>query len=161
MNITRTKMIASLTGIAILAPVWAPVVGASVQEGDNPGQWGPPLAEICDEVDVATANALGYNVFVLNNANNTFTGTPDPDAIFALGGNDRINGAGGDDLICLGDGYDKGRGAGGDDAVFGEGDGDRIQGNIGADYLDGGAQNDECVGGAGFDVQNDCEVWTQ
>lgn len=153
------RYIGAVVGAALLVPAGAAF--ASVHHDGPPSEWGPPLGEICRDFDTAQAAALGYNVFVLTNLNDTFTGTPQADAIFARGGDDRIDGARGDDLLCLGKGDDRGRGGRGRDAVFGQEGGDRIQGNPGADYLNGGPGADSCSGGPGPDFQNACEVWVQ
>ena len=122
----------------------------------NPAVWGPAVETLCDSP--AQAAALGYNVLVLNNNPNTFTGSPGPDAIYARGGNDTIRGGGGDDVICLGLGNDQGRGDSGFDAVFGEGHNDTTAGDSGRDFLDGGTQTDTAFGGTDADAGDDNET---
>ena len=145
----------------IAVPIGAAVVSADAVHEGPPGQFGPPLEEICDNDDVAAAAAAGYNVFVLTVNPDTFTGTPGADAIFALAGDDEIQGGPGDDLICLGEGDDRAQGGRGNDAVFGEEGDDRVQGNLGNDYLHGGPSMDGCLGGPQFDVGTDCEPFVQ
>lgn len=163
MHITRTKTLAAIATAAIAVPIGAAVVNADVFHEGPPGQFGPPLEEICDNNDVAAAAAAGYNVIVLNNLPNVFSGTAAADAIFALGGADQIQGGPGDDLICLGYGNDRAQGGRGNDAVFGEeGEEDRIFGGLGNDWLDGGPGGDDrCFGGPQFDDGVECEPFTQ
>lgn len=116
----------------------------------DPAIWGPALETLCDDPD--RARALGYNVLELDNAGNTFTGSPGPDAIYSYGGNDTIRGGGGGDVICLGYGNDVGRGESGFDAVFGEAHNDTVRGDSGRDFLDGGTQVDSAFGGLGADA---------
>lgn len=152
------RYIGAIVGAALLVPAGAAFASA---HNNEPHQWGPPLGQICRDVDTDKAAALGYNVIVLTDLDDTFTGTPQADAIFAKDGDDKIDGLRGNDLICLGKGDDQGRGGRGSDAVFGEDDDDRIQGNPDPDYLNGGPGADNCSGGGGLDAQNGCEVWVQ
>lgn len=164
----RTARRTALVGLLALAPAVGLVATASSssaaagpvpQHLGDPRAWGPPLGALCDLplADAkATASAAGYVVHELTNGGDTFSGTPQPDAIFALGGNDRISGGAGDDVICLSFGHDEGRGQDGNDAVFGEEHDDALLGGQGRDHLDGGPQNDTCGGGPGLDSLVDC-----
>lgn len=122
----------------------------------DPRVWGPPLAQLCDST--ALARAAGYNVVVLDNFGNVYTGTPGPDAIYANGGNDTIHGGKGDDLICGGFGSDAVHGDEGNDAIFGAQHNDDLRGDTGRDYLNGGSQTDTCNGGPALDREDDCNT---
>ncbi|MCW2924711.1 MAG: Hemolysin-type calcium-binding region [Thermoleophilia bacterium] len=69
--------------------------------------------------------------------NDSFVGSPGPDAFSAGAGNDVVHGAdGADDLY----------GGGGDDQLFGDAGVDKVQGAGGADTVDGGAGADQLYG---------------
>jgi DNA-binding beta-propeller fold protein YncE len=68
------------------------------------------------------------------------TGTPKPDVIAALGGNDRVAALGGGDVVCGGAGRDT------------------LLGGRGRDRLAGGPQRDTCIGGAARDRASTCEI---
>ena len=70
-------------------------------------------------------------------------GTPGPDTVNALGGNDRFCGAGGNDVF---------RGGTGNDRAFGGPGVDTLRGEDGTDRLDGAADNDKLFGGNQADV---------
>ncbi len=71
--------------------------------------------------------------------------------IFALAGNDSINGGTGNDAIWGGAGNDTLSGGAGNDVLNGEADNDLLFGQAGNDTLDGGAGNDTLDGGSGND----------
>lgn len=151
----RTSFI-GLMAVAPLALAGAAAATPVPNHVGNPAVWGPAVEALCG--NPAAAGLLGYNVIVLNNNPNVFTGSPGPDAIYARGGNDTIRGGGGDDVLCLGAGHDEGRGDFGNDAVFGEAHNDTIRGDGGRDFLDGGTQVDSAFGGAGLDAGDDNEA---
>jgi trimeric autotransporter adhesin len=70
-------------------------------------------------------------------------GTPNPDSVSALGGND---------TLTMGSGADTAWGDDGADRLFGEAGRDTLHGGAGNDRLDGGADADSMRGGAGHDV---------
>lgn len=149
----------SFVGLAALAPLTLAGTASATPVPNHvgdPAVWGPAVEYLC--TNAAAAPPLGYNVLVLDNFANTFTGSPGPDVIYALGGNDTIRGGGGDDVICLGFGNDTGRGDFGFDAVFGEAGNDTVRGDTGRDFLDGGGQFDSAFGGAGLDAGADNEI---
>ncbi|WP_175478893.1 VCBS domain-containing protein, partial [Rubrimonas cliftonensis] len=75
------------------------------------------------------------------------TGTPQADAIDALGGNDTVKGLAGDDVLILGTGDDIAlSGAGNDTVLGGDGD-DTIKTASGADSIEGGAGDDIILSG--------------
>lgn len=82
------------------------------------------------ELDIRAFDAIGWDrvgqdgSISLTTGNDNFTGTADDEVIFALAGNDTVDGGAGDDTISGGDG---------------------------ADTLTGGAGADILLGGAGFD----------
>ena len=75
-------------------------------------------------------------------------GSPQPNGILALDGNDKVLGRGGSDKAC---------GGGGADVLKGQDGGDRLLGQAGNDSLDGGPGSDTCIGGPGTDKANACE----
>jgi Ca2+-binding RTX toxin-like protein len=111
--------------------------------------------------------------------NDVILGTPGPDTVFALGGNDRVCGVGGNDTIEGGPGGDVLLGGGANDTVKGQGANDTVDGGAGndtllggaandslfgrggADHLNGGADHDTCNGGAQIDTATACEVRSQ
>lgn len=87
----------------------------------------------------------------------TIFGSPGPDVIFTLTGNDSISGLGGADVIVSGngndtisggDGADNLNGQNGNDLVLGDADNDVVVGGAGIDTLNGGAGNDFVAGQA-------------
>jgi hypothetical protein len=96
-------------------------------------------------------------------------GTPKPDVIASVDGNDRVLGRGGNDTICGGDGRDRilggpGRdrliGEAGRDKLNGQAGGDKLNGQAGKDVLKGGGGKDTCAGGGGRDRDSGCETST-
>lgn len=163
MTVRRTRWFAVVAALAMLPLMGSGVANASLDAGHkggpvhkgDPKKWGPPLIKLCSSPEAA--KALGYNVIILDNASNSFVGTPLADAIYALGGDDKIAGGDGADVICLGDGNDYGIGDGGNDAVFGEAGDDYILGAKQRDWLDGGVGKDRCDGGPQLDAAVNCE----
>jgi Ca2+-binding RTX toxin-like protein len=69
-------------------------------------------------------------------------GTAFADEIYALNGNDIVNGAGGDDSIFGGAGDDSLSGDSGNDSIYGNLGNDLLNGGFGNDFLNGGRDND-------------------
>jgi Ca2+-binding RTX toxin-like protein len=153
-QIIKTLAVIGAAGAFAIVPTGSAFGDELPHHDGPPGVWGPPLAGLCANPNAAAAQ--GYVVRILNNNANVFTGNNLPEAIYALGGNDKINGAGGDDVICLGTGDDEGAGSDGNDAIFGEVGNDTLWGNLGNDYLDGGLNADACNGNAGANVLVSC-----
>ncbi len=72
-------------------------------------------------------------------------------AIYGLGGSDRLSGGNGADAIYGGTGRDKMYGGHGGDRLFGGADSDKIYGGSGDDRLSGGTGADKMYGGLGDD----------
>lgn len=151
----------AVAGLAVVTPLL--VGGTAVAEVTtdpppvhlgNPALWGPPLAALCADKDLA--EAAGYNVIEGTNFGDELSGGPAADVLYGYGGNDELYGAFGDDVLCGGFGDDKLRGQGGNDAEFGEAHDDILRGDKGRDFLDGGSQNDDCDGGAGANAWANC-----
>lgn len=81
----------------------------------------------------------------------TFTGTAAAEIVFALRGNDTVNGAAGDDGIYGGKGHDRIIGNEGNDTLRGDLDNDTLEGGAGNDFLYGGRGEDLILGGEGSD----------
>ncbi len=81
----------------------------------------------------------------------TLHGTPGPDVIVALGGNDLVLGGRGADLICGGPGNDTLLGGAGPDLLSGGPGTDALEGGSGADRLAGAEDDDRMAGGGGAD----------
>ncbi len=98
----------------------------------------------------------------------TIIGTVVGETIFAIGGNDIIQGNGGPDIVYGGEGDDNIQGSEGSDTLFGQdgddvlfgdsgtnvifgGGGNLMFGGAGDDKLYGGSDNDVLVGGSGHD----------
>jgi len=96
--------------------------------------------------------ALGYNVSVGTDLNNTLSGTAANDVLFGLGGNDTLNGNGGHDVICGGDGVDRINGGDGNDKIQGDAGNDIVDGYTGDDTLFGGDGDDQLSGKQGNDL---------
>ena len=88
-------------------------------------------------------------------------GTLVRDVMFALDGDDSLNGLDGNDLLSGGTGKDTLSGGGGADRLFGQTGKDLLQGGLGVDYLSGGLDGDDLygneaadtlIGGAGADT---------
>ncbi len=75
----------------------------------------------------------------------TIFGSPGPDVIFTLTGNDSISGLGGADVVVSGNG---------NDTISGGDGADNLNGQNGNDLVLGDADNDVVVGGAGIDTLN-------
>ncbi|SEA63288.1 calcium-binding protein [Rubrimonas cliftonensis] len=89
---------------------------------------------------------------IATNGPDRITGTPQADAIDALGGNDTVKGLAGGDFIDLGAGDDIVlSGAGNDTVLGGDGD-DTIKAGAGDDSIEGGAGNDVILSGDGNDT---------
>jgi Ca2+-binding RTX toxin-like protein len=120
---------------------------------------------------VALALQCGGGTCYGTNEGEAIAGTPDPDEIYALGGDDAINGYADNDYIDGGSGPDYVVGEDDNDTLHGGADNDGdvvgiyggygndyLYGDAGNDFLDGEADYDVCVGGEGFDVATaDCE----
>ena len=103
----------------------------------------------CQGVPVTVDLSLGSRP---TGARDVILGTPGPDDINALGGDDLACGLGGDDTVNGGVGIDKlFLGAGNDVANGGTGN-DQVFGNNGADVVDGAAGADTLRGEAGGDL---------
>jgi len=119
------------------------------------------LAALAALTLTATAFAARAVVIRGTNGNDTLTGTPANDIVFAragddqvstLDGNDHVFGAAGNDSIDLGGGNDRARGGPGNDTILGGNGNDRLRGRHGDDSLDGGAGADIIHGGYGADT---------
>jgi Bacterial Ig domain/RTX calcium-binding nonapeptide repeat (4 copies) len=84
-------------------------------------------------------------------ADEAIDGTPLGNFIFALAGDDTVNGLGGNDLLAGGDGEDTLSGGVGNDKLYGQGGRDTLQGDAGNDFLSGGLDRDDLSGGSGID----------
>ena len=109
------------------------------------------LAALAALTLTATAFAARAVVIRGTNGNDTLTGTPANDIVFAragddqvstLDGNDHVFGAAGNDSIDLGGGNDRARGGPGNDTILGGNGNDRLRGRYGVDTLQGGDGND-------------------
>lgn len=81
--------------------------------------------------------------FILDNSNNTKSGTSSADLINGKGGNDTLHGLAGNDTL---------KGGYGRDFLYGDSGNDTLQGESGRDYLAGGDGNDHLSGGYGSDT---------
>lgn len=79
-------------------------------------------------------------------------GSPEPDQIDALDGNDVVDAGGGDDVVSGGNGADHLVGGDGNDILFGAAGDDIIFGGAGNDIISGGDGNDRLFGEDGNDV---------
>lgn len=78
-------------------------------------------------------------------------GTALADVIFALDGDDLVNGWGGNDTLAGGNDDDNLSGDGGNDLEFGQSGKDTLKGGLGADRLDGGTEGDDLFGNEAAD----------
>ncbi len=95
---------------------------------------------------IATGSILGNF-----DATETINGRAAPDRIYALGGNDLVNGGGGNDNIFGDGGDDTLNGGLGNDSLKGGLGNDKLNGDAGNDTLSGGLGNDTLAGGDGID----------
>ncbi|MBK1724537.1 DUF4347 domain-containing protein [Thiocystis violacea] len=121
--------------------------------------------------DAGFANSLPSTGVAITNVRDTITFTPNADTyngtdigerLYALAGDDVINGYGGDDLIDGAEGNDNLAGGPGNDTLLGGLGNDRLGGGFDDDILDGGegddlfaanpAGNDTLIGGNGNDT---------
>ena len=86
------------------------------------------------------------------NDSDNLVGTPGPDVICALDGDDFIKALGGDDIIFAGKGSDFISADAGNDIVFGGEGNDVIRGASGDDVLIGGPGDDQLAGAKGNDI---------
>jgi Ca2+-binding RTX toxin-like protein len=84
----------------------------------------------------------------------TLTGTEAGERIWGYGGNDVIDAKGGDDRILTGLGDDTAFGGDGNDRIFNEGGNDTLNGDAGNDIIYGGGDIDTISGGEGNDNLN-------
>ena len=103
---------------------------------------------------VSELEALGYNVILGTDGNDTLFGSDDRDAMLGLAGNDRLHGRDADDLLCGGTGSDRLFGQNGNDTLNGDAGNDRLHGGRGDDVLNGDAGNDRLFGGNQADTLN-------
>ena len=98
-------------------------------------------------------NSVTFQVGVQigTDANETFTGTADPDLIVAGQGIDSLSGNDGADVLCGGNGNDPIDGGNGPDTIDGGSGNDGITGGAGDDVLRGGQGIDSLTGNAGAD----------
>lgn len=89
---------------------------------------------------------------VLTEGADVYLGTPEDDAIDALGGDDNIDARGGNDRVVGGAGDDHVVGGAGDDTLFGDAGDDVLFGGAGNDTLSGGAGSDRLFGDEGDDL---------
>jgi Ca2+-binding RTX toxin-like protein len=87
-----------------------------------------------------------------DSGDNMIPGTDDFDRIFALEGNDIVNGLTGDDILSGGGGNDQLSGGGGNDSLYGGTYGGAPAEVTGNDRLEGGSGGDELYGGDGDDI---------
>ncbi len=113
-----------------------------------------------DGAELITPGYVDENGDIVDGGDAVFPGDgPDDDGIFALGGDDTVEGGAGDDDIFGGTGNDLIYGGAGNDSILGNGpdyqvgdvDDDTIYGGAGDDYLRGDAGNDSVFGGEGND----------
>lgn len=126
-------------------------------------------AQGANVIDRTSAGSQGMSIVGTDDVSRLdfIIGSPGPDTIDALAGDDIACGGGGDDLLLGGPGSDRfagGFGSGDDDVPeVGIGhdtlDGETLT-DIGNDTLDGGAGNDACDGGRGVDIAVACERLT-
>ena len=81
-----------------------------------------------------------------------FSGTNQANIIYALAGDDVVNGLGGNDQIYGGEGNDTLEGGSDQDTLHGEAGDDDLKGGEGSDYLIGGANEDTLHGGDDADT---------
>jgi len=86
---------------------------------------------------------------VLTENADTYQGTSSDETIFALAGNDAVDGGYGNDVVFGGAGDDKLSGGAGSDTLYGDEGNDTLDGGYGADVLYGGAGDDILGGGRG------------
>lgn len=87
-----------------------------------------------------------------NNKDNRIDGTPNTDALFGRGGNDRLRGFDCPDRLNGGTGNDNLIGGGARDRLRGQQNDDVVRGNAGNDEIDLGLGNDRGFGGRGNDA---------
>lgn len=115
------------------------------------------------EALVIIEDASGPAPIPLTAGHNAFRGGDGVDVIYAMAGNDTVNGGGDRDTIRGMEGNDVLRGAAGDDILLGEAGHDVLWGGTSGpeeypevgrsgDYLNGGSGNDTLHGGAGPDL---------
>lgn len=105
----------------------------------------------------ATCNGLAATIVGTEGSDDLrMNGTPGPDVIVGLGGDDiqiqRIVGGAGDDVICGGDGRDELFGGRGNDTLLGEAGEDTLGDRSGNDTLLGGPGGDRLFAGPGNDT---------
>lgn len=106
-----------------------------------------PAAHAVPSCQGRTATLVGTS------GDDEITGTPGPDVVVLLGGDDTFDDLlGGNDVVCGGPGDDVLRGGAGDDILVGQAGADELAGEDGADRLGGGSGRDRLAGGAGADV---------
>ena len=114
------------------------------------GEWRDPEPIPYDEF----GNTIRDPSLILENAPDTFHGSPGSDAIYGWGGADHLFGEEGDDLLYGGDGVDRIDGGGGDDVISGHDATDPALGS--SDTLKGGEGNDRIYAGP---VQDLTDAW--
>jgi Ca2+-binding RTX toxin-like protein len=101
----------------------------------------------------ATCNGLAATVVGTEGSDDLrMNGTPGPDVIVGLGGDDILGRTAGDDVICGGDGRDELFGGRGNDTLLGEAGKDSLGDRSGNDTLLGGPGGDSLAAGPGNDT---------
>lgn len=108
------------------------------------------------EVNPPTCDGLAITV----DLNDGDTPTNGDDVILGTPGPDTINGLGGNDRICSGDRGDTVDGGPGNDRIFGFKGSDTLSGGTENDRVVGGKGTDVCNGNAGTDTHQTCETRT-
>ena len=115
---------------------------------------GDDLYLLTDGADTSIPpEAIGKQIFALS-GNDSLQGTENAETYFGNQGNDSLNGGGGNDQLLGGKGTDTLDGGTGNDFTSGNNDNDVVLGSDGDDTLRGGKEDDSLFGGAGADLLN-------
>jgi Ca2+-binding RTX toxin-like protein len=142
-------------GIGIVAPDDDLLFDGSAFDTDQVAFWDPlHPAEAIHQAWGAYGSFVmhGGGTQTLTDGADNFGDANSANAIFALGGDDTVNGARGDDIILAGSGNDAINANRGDDLVSGGSGNDLIQGKFGDDIIAGGSGDDDLRGEGGADV---------
>jgi Ca2+-binding RTX toxin-like protein len=110
------------------------------------------------DVIISVTDAAGHvytetvTIPILNQLNETVTGSANADIILSDSGNDSLTGGGGDDRLESGAGKDTLNGGTGADTIEGGAGDDRLFGGSGDDRLEGGDDNDYLETGTGDNI---------